>query len=117
MLYLWWSLCTLHLLVCQVRVTVEDVLLVELMYLVFTRMVELMYLVFTRMPGESYGRGCTSGRACVPCIHSHGRACVPCIHSHGRAYVPCIHSHGRAYVPCIHSHGRASLCTLYSLAS
>ena len=39
---------------------VEDVLLVELMYLAFTRMpgeslplVEFMYLVFTRMPGES----------------------------------------------------------------
>ena len=39
-MYLWWSLCTLYLHACQVRVT--DVPLVE-----FT------YLVFTRMPGES----------------------------------------------------------------
>ena len=47
MMYLWWSLCTLYLLACQVRATVgsflnwtetDDVPLVEFMYLVFTRM-------------------------------------------------------------------------------
>ena len=38
---------------------VEDVPLVEFMYLVFTEdvpLVEFMYLVFRRMPGESYRR-------------------------------------------------------------
>ena len=36
--YLWWSLCTLCLLVCQVP------------------LVEFMYLAFTCMPDESYHR-------------------------------------------------------------
>ena len=38
---LWWSLCTLYLLACQVRVH---------------PLVEFMHLVFTRMPGERYHR-------------------------------------------------------------
>ena len=47
------------------KIILEDVPLVEFMYLVFTRMpgeteavplVEFMYLVFTRIPGESYRR-------------------------------------------------------------
>ena len=42
--YLWWSLCTLYLHVCQVRVTVCD----------SVPLVEFMYLVFTRMSGEGY---------------------------------------------------------------
>ena len=42
------------------RVTVEDVALVE-----------FMYLVFTRMPGDSYRRGCTSGGVYVPCVYTH----------------------------------------------
>ena len=42
--YLWWSLCTLYLHVCQVRVTVCD----------SVPLVGFMYFVFTRMPGESY---------------------------------------------------------------
>ena len=64
-MYLWWSLCTLYLHACQVRVTV-DVSLVEFMYLVFNAcqvrvtvgvpLVEFMYLVFTRISGESYCR-------------------------------------------------------------
>ena len=37
-IYAWWSLCTLYLHACQMV------------------MVEFMYLVFTRMPGESYRR-------------------------------------------------------------
>ena len=43
-MYLWWSLCTLYLPACQVRVTVD------------VPLVESMYLVFTGMPGESYRR-------------------------------------------------------------
>ena len=43
-MYLWWSLCTLYLHLCQVRVTVN------------VPLVEFMYLVFTRMPGKSYCR-------------------------------------------------------------
>ena len=82
-MYLWWSLCTLYLHPCHIRVTIkEDVPLVEFMYLVFTPMphknhhkrglVEFMYLVFTRMPGESYRtRGCTSGGVYVTCILMH----------------------------------------------
>ena len=85
-MYLWWSLCTLYLHACQVRVTV-DIPLVEFMYLVFTYMpgellwiylwwslctlylhacqvrvtvdiplVEFMYLVFTYTPGVNYCR-------------------------------------------------------------
>ena len=77
-MYFWWSVCTLYLHACQGRecssggvyvpciythARWENVLLVEFMYLVFTRMpgetvplAEFMYLVFTRMPGESYRR-------------------------------------------------------------
>ena len=44
-MYLWWSLYTVYLHACQVRVTVEDAPLVK-----------YMYLVFTRLPGESYRR-------------------------------------------------------------
>ena len=44
-MYLWWRLCTLYL---------EDVLLVK-----------LMYLVFTRMPGESYRRWLRSLLLCL----------------------------------------------------
>ena len=44
------------------RVTAEDVALVE-----------FMYRVFTRMPDESYLRGCTSGGVYVPCIYTHAR--------------------------------------------
>ena len=55
-MYLWWSLCTLYLLACQVRVTIgtTDVPLVE-----------FMYLVFTRMPGESYHRHLGSLLLCL----------------------------------------------------
>ena len=59
-MYLWWSLCTLYLHACQVRVT-EDV-----------PVVEFLYLVFTCMPGESYRR-CTCGGVSVPCIYTHAR--------------------------------------------
>ena len=59
-MYLWWSLCTFYLLACQVRVTVD------------VPLVELVYLVFTRMPGESYC-GCTAGGVYVPCIYWHAR--------------------------------------------
>ena len=42
--YLWCSLCTLYLHVCQVKVTVCD----------SEPLVGFMHLVFTRMPVESY---------------------------------------------------------------
>ena len=44
-MYLWWSLCTLYLLACQVRVTIGTT---------NVPLVEFMYLVFTCVPGESY---------------------------------------------------------------
>ena len=59
-MHLWWSLCTLYLHACQVRVTVGDL-----------HLAEFMYLVFTRMPGESYSRRSTSGGVYVPCIYTH----------------------------------------------
>ena len=59
-MYLWWSLCTLYLHACQVRVTVD------------VPLVEFVYLVFTCMTGESYC-GCTSGGVYVPCIYMHAR--------------------------------------------
>ena len=43
---LWWSLCTLYLHACQVSHHTEDVPLLE-----------FMYLVFTCMPGESHHTG------------------------------------------------------------
>ena len=58
-MYLWWSLCTLYLHACQVRVTLGDS---GLWFINSTRgtpdmlLVEFMYLVFTCMPGESYRR-------------------------------------------------------------
>ena len=68
-MYLWWCLCTLYLHACQVRVTVGDSgLCCCTCVLYFERnnnnnkptedvsVVVLMYLVFTRVPGESYRR-------------------------------------------------------------
>ena len=52
-MYLWWSLCTLYLHACLVRVTVD------------VPLVEFMYLVFTRMPGESYCRRLRSLLLCL----------------------------------------------------
>ena len=78
-MYLWWGLCTLCLLACQVRVTAGFLGLEKKKKNV--PLVEFMYLVFARMPGESYRRqvlkkekkkkGCTSGRVYVPCIYTH----------------------------------------------
>ena len=59
-MYFSWSLCTLYLHACQVRVTVNVLLM------------EFMYLVFTRMAGESYCE-CTSDGVYVPCIYTHAR--------------------------------------------
>ena len=55
-MYLWWSLCTLYLLTCLVKVTVGDSR--SLLFLCYedVPLVEFMYLVFTHMPGESYRR-------------------------------------------------------------
>ena len=54
-MYLWWSLCTLYLLACQVRVT-ADRSLKKKKKKIDVPLVEFMYHVFTRMPGESYRR-------------------------------------------------------------
>ena len=50
-MYLWWSLCTLYLQACQVRVTIGDSGLCK-----GGPLVEFIYLVFTNMPDESYRR-------------------------------------------------------------
>ena len=61
-MYLWWSLCTLHLHAHQVRVTVGNSGLCCCTCVTYRKLTEdvplvkFMYLVFIRMPGESYCR-------------------------------------------------------------
>ena len=51
-----WSLCTLYFHACQVRVTVGNTGLCYCTCVMRNILMEFMYLVFTRMPGESYRR-------------------------------------------------------------
>ena len=58
-MYLWWSLCTLHLLGCT-----SGGVYVPCIYW-DVPLVEFMYLAFTRMSGESYRRRLRSLLLCL----------------------------------------------------
>ena len=62
-MYLWWSLCTLYLLACQVKVITCDSGLCCCFQDI--PLVEFMYLIFTRMPSESYRRQLKSLLLCL----------------------------------------------------
>ena len=126
-MYFWWSFSTLYVLfACQVRVTVRDSGLCCCVCLEDVPLVEFMYLVFTHMPGGVYVLVFTlTPGVYVPCIYSHARwslctvyiyiicrwwSSSTCIDTHVpqvefmyRVYIY-IYADGGAHVPCIYRH-------------
>ena len=112
-MYLWRSLRSLYLHVCQVRVTV---LRSSLCYQENVSLAEFMYLVLTRMPGESYRtevffvlvtRMYLWWSLCTLYLHAcqvrvtvlrsslcYLRECIS-----GGVYVPCTYTHARWELP------------------